>query len=64
MDHLAFVFGMIGRLRAIELALHYDLRAAKTEREGVVVPLEVWAALMNAWQLAKGRAPIYPIQPI
>jgi hypothetical protein len=54
LGHLALVFGAIGRLYAIELALDYDLRAAKRDREHVVVPREVFEALMRGWYLAHG----------
>jgi hypothetical protein len=51
-------FGAIGRLNAIKHALANDLRAAKREREpcrdDVVVPREVFEALMRGWYLAGG----------
>jgi hypothetical protein len=52
--HLAFVFGAIGRLYAIKRGLDYDLRPAKRARPDVVVPREVFEALMRGWYLAAG----------
>jgi len=52
--HLALAFGVIGRLYAIKHALDYDLRVAKRERPDVVVPREVFAALMRGWYLSLG----------
>lgn len=55
LGHLALAFGAIGRLYAIKHALDYDLRAAKRERGAhVVVPREVFEALMRGWYLSLG----------
>ncbi|MDQ3336469.1 MAG: hypothetical protein M4D80_14975 [Myxococcota bacterium] len=52
--HLGLVFGAIGRLYAIKRGLGYDLRVAKRVRPDVVVPREVFEAVMRAWYLARG----------
>jgi hypothetical protein len=54
LGHLALAFGAIGRLYAIKRALDYDLREAKRARPDVVVPREVFEALMRGWYLALG----------
>ena len=52
-EHIAFVFGLIGRFYAIRHALDHDLRVPSNEE--LSMPREVFDAIMRAMYIADGK---------
>jgi hypothetical protein len=69
MDHLALVFGFIGRLYAIHEALAYDLRDLPLMTRGTdlavsrVIVDRLWQTNMDAWFIVTGRQPMRAARP-